>query len=69
MKHAPQTDYVNVSSVSDEPLWVERRRVLAIGVHGKGSLVVMEGGVQLVAKGTHPNEAVQIVSGVDSAED
>jgi len=54
-------DFINISSVDTEPLWVDRHRVEAIGVHGKGSLVVMQSGAQLVAKGTHPNELVQLV--------
>lgn len=61
MKHALPDDFINVSSEPTEPLWVRRSAVDAVGIHPKGSLVVLHSGSQLVAKGTHPNEAVQLV--------
>lgn len=62
-------DFVNISGKEDEPLWVRRGAVDAIGVRGKeDSLVVLSNGTQLVAKGTHPNEVIGLVVGTD-AED
>ena len=70
MKHAPPGDFVNVSGLDAEPLWVRRSAVDAIGVRGENdSLVVLGNGTQLVAKRTHPNELIGLVLGVDDAED
>lgn len=63
---APDPVLINVSGVSDEPLWVVPEEVAAIGMRGKDdTLVVLKGsGTQLVAKGMHPNEVAQAVCGV-----
>jgi hypothetical protein len=67
MKHGMPDDFVNISGVSDEPLWVRRGAVDAIGVRGReDSLVVLSNGMQLIAKSTHPNEVIGLVMGVDS---
>jgi len=54
---------VNVSGRADEPLWVQANEVAAVGVRGKDdSMLVLRGsGMQLIAKGTHPNEVVQLL--------
>ena len=56
--------FVNVSGLDDEPLWVERGEIAAMGMRGdKDTLIVLKGsGMQLVAKAIHPNVVVQLVS-------
>lgn len=68
---APEPDFVNVSGVEEEPLWVERNEVAAIGVYGKdGTIVILKNsGFQLKAKGMHPNEVVGLIAGGNDAED
>ena len=59
------SDMVNLSGKEDEPMWVERSEVAAIGVFGPNdSLVVLRSsGVKLRCKDIHPNEVVQLVTG------
>ena len=68
---APDPDFVNVSGRADQPLWVERGEIAAIGVRGsEDTLVVLKGsGMQLVAKRIHPNEVVQLVAGGNDDKD
>lgn len=53
-------EFVNVGP-DDEPLWVNPDRVDAVGIHGKGALVVLASGAQLVAKGKTPSEVAQLL--------
>lgn len=62
-----EPDLVNISGVDDEPLWVATSEVAAIGMRGAtASLVVLKSGVQLVAKGMHPNEIIGLMTGANS---
>lgn len=65
------SDMINVSGVEDQPLWVERSEVAAIGMRGPNDtlIVLRHSGTQLVAKGIHPNEVVQLVAGLGIADD
>jgi len=67
---APEPDFVNVSGIADEPLWVERCEIAAIGVFGTDSSMVIlkNSGFQLKAKNIHPNEVAQIVAGGNDAD-
>lgn len=61
-----EPDFVNVSGVDEEPLWVERCEIAAVGVFGKDSsmIILKDSGFQLKAKGIHPNEVMGIISGL-----
>lgn len=64
------SDLVNLSGKEDEPMWVERSEVAAIGVFGPAdSMVVLRSsGTKLRCKSIHPNEIAQLVTG-NVAED
>ena len=58
-----QRVFVNISGVEDEPLWVDPGWVAAVGMRGpEDTLIVLQSGTQLVAKGMHPNEVVQLLA-------
>jgi len=54
--------FVNVGP-DEEPLWVDPNEVAAVGIHGRGAMVVLAGsGMQLVAKGKTPSEVAQLLA-------
>lgn len=60
---ADDKDMINVSGKEDEPLWVDRNEIAAVGVFGPSdSLVVLKtSGMKLRAKHIHPNELIGII--------